>query len=157
MSWSGVTSMPRWWRIAPLTNDGYGKLVSRFPHRLLTLALICLLHPFYHPKHLMLALMIPTDLLSQTGPHVSTLPTWTTTIQQFSHFDMLHRSTYLLLMSLLVFYQTIHPSTTRLHTYPTPSLLSDWLNLSAQQHPHRWRILGKMCASRAMHRFLWIW
>ena len=68
-SWIGISSLLRQMRI-PSMNDGYGKLVSRFPHHSLTMALPFVLTPFPYPhESVWLASMTHMHLRCLHGLH----------------------------------------------------------------------------------------
>ena len=66
-------------------NDGYGKLVSRFPHPSSTMDLTRLSHPLFHLELVLPALIPHTPTLLQAGQAVPPLPRMPTPHHRPSH------------------------------------------------------------------------
>jgi hypothetical protein len=125
--WTGTSSTTRR-RSRRTLNDGYGKLVSRFPHHSLIMDLqflplppMSLLTILFHEHHLpaLMLLILPayqTGFYLQTNPSTATQYRRTTTLFHTS----LHLTSPTLMMSLESSH-TIQRYTIQLHTTHTPS------------------------------------
>ena len=159
MSWIGITSTilqgPR--RLS--MNDGYGKLVSRFPHLLSTMVLhlfLLLLTPFfYHPERYLHVSMIHTLLLYRTGTTQPVKPSNATGPQLIQTYPthMSPHLTSIMRMRWLVYFPTTR--TLPIPRYTTPTQLP--FQASIPPTPRRWPTRALMSASLATHPSWWTW
>jgi hypothetical protein len=160
-SWTGTSSTTRR-RSQRTLNDGYGKLVSRFPHHSLIMALPFLLIPpmslliiLFHEHHL-LALMMLILPAYQTGFYLQTNPYNATHHQRTT--TLFHTSLHLTFPTLMMSLESSHtirryiilPHTT--HT-PSPWPVSPH---SVHLQQRRWQILEPTSVSPTTLPSYWI-
>lgn len=154
--WIGISSTT-YQRSRRTRNDSYGKLVSQFPHLLLTMALRVNISPMslltlsFH-EHILLALMTLILHAFQIGSHLPINPSTTHHNQKTIIFPMLLHLTLPKPMTSLESCLIILKFTIQLHTKHTPSPWSVYL-LSAQHQQLQWLTLGLMSVLLAIIRF----
>ena len=154
--WIGISSTT-YQRSRRTRNDSYGKLVSQFPHLLLTMALRVNISPMslltlsFH-EHILLALMMLILHAFQIGSHLPINPSTAHHNQKTIIFPTLLHLTLPKPMTSLESCLIILKFTIQLHTKHTPSPWSVHL-LSAQHQQLQWLTLGLMSVLLAIIRF----
>ena len=158
--WTGTSSTTRQ-RSRRIPNDVYGKLVSRFPHLSLIMALPLSIPPMSlltilfheHPLPALMTLILPayqTGYYLQTNPYNATHNQRTTTLFP----TLLHLTSSTLVMSLESFH-TILRYTIQLRTLHTPSPWSV-SPPSVQLQQLQWRTLEPTSVSPTILQSYWI-